>query len=254
MGRLLPALRADHALDLVIANGENAAGGYGLSKKTAEELLSYGVDVLTLGNHTWGQKDIIPYLETEVPIVRPLNYPPGTPGRGVICVKTNAGVAVVVMNLMGRVFMDPLDSPFRTADAALAELPGSMPVVVDMHGEATSEKRAIGLYLDGRVSAVLGTHTHVPTADARTLPKGTLYCTDVGMVGPYDSVIGADPEAIVRRFVTQVPGPQAKPDKISGPVSFNSVLLHIDPATGRGLSIERLDILDDLSPSDQDDG
>lgn len=254
MGRLLPALRADHSLDLVIANGENAAGGYGLSKKTAEELLSYGVDVLTLGNHTWGQKDIIPYLETEVPIVRPLNYPPGTPGRGVICVETNAGVAVAVMNLMGRVFMDPLDSPFRTADAALAKLPESMPIVVDMHGEATSEKRAIGLYLDGRVSAVLGTHTHVPTADARTLPKGTLYCTDVGMVGPYDSVIGADPEAIVRRFVTQVPGPQAKPDKISGPVSFNSVLMNIDPATGRGLSIERLDILEDLPPSAQDGG
>ncbi len=254
MGRLLPALRTGHALDLVIANGENAAGGYGLSKKTAEELLSYGVDVLTLGNHTWGQKDIIPYLETGVPIARPLNYPPGTPGRGVVCVETKAGVPVAVMNLMGRVFMDPLDSPFRTADAALAELPGSVPVVVDMHGEATSEKRAIGLYLDGRVSAVLGTHTHVPTADARTLPKGTLYCTDVGMVGPYDSVIGADPEAIVRRFVTQVPGPQAKPDKISGPVSFNSVLLNIDPTTGRGLSIERLDILDDLPPSDRDDG
>ncbi len=248
VARLLPSLRAAHKLELVIANGENAAGGFGLSPKTAQEILDAGVDVITLGNHTWAQKDIIPYLDTDVPVIRPLNYPPGTPGRGWLRVPTAQGTDIAVMNIMGRVFMDPLDSPFRAADAALAELSDSIPVIVDIHAEATSEKVAMGHYLDGRVSAVLGTHTHVPTADARVLPEGTLYVTDVGMVGPYNSVIGAETEAMVRRFVTQLPVRQNRRDQIEGPVSFNSVLLEIDLDTRRGRSIRRIDILDAAVP------
>lgn len=246
MGRLLPALRSEYAFDLVIANGENAAGGRGLSPKTAKELFSAGVDALTLGNHTWAQKEIIPYLDTDAPVVRPLNYPPGTPGRGLRIVRSRQGIDVALINVMGRVFMEPLDSPFRAVDAALLKIEGVMPIIVDMHAEATSEKIALGNYLDGRVSAVLGTHTHVPTADARLLPKGTLYLTDVGMVGPYNSVIGAEIESTLSRFVTQMPVRTQPLDKIPGPVSFNAALLEVDPHTGRGISIRRLDILDDV--------
>lgn len=245
VGRLLPALRSEYSLDLVIANGENAAGGFGLTPAIAQEFFSVGIDALTLGNHTWAQKEIIPYLDTDAPVVRPLNFPPGTPGRGVRIVRSRQGIDVALLNLMGRVFMDPLDSPFRAADAALLEIGSTMPVIVDMHAEATSEKIALGNHLDGRVSAVLGTHTHVPTADARLLPKGTLYLTDVGMVGPYNSVIGAEVEGTIRRFITQLPLRTDRPDKIPGPVSFNSALLEIDSQTGQGISIRRLDILDD---------
>jgi len=231
---LLPELRQHHGLDLVIANAENAAGGLGLTLDTARELLECGVDVLTSGNHIWDQKEIIPHLEGESPILRPYNYPPGVPGRGYLVV----GGALVV-NLAGRTFMPALDCPFRAADRLLAEQ-GHRLVIVDFHAEATSEKGAMGWYLDGRVSAVVGTHTHVGTVDARILPRGTAFVTDVGMVGPIHSVIGDDPEAVVSRFITQMPrrlpvAPQARP------VTFNSVLLDIDEATGRARDITRLD-------------
>ncbi|MBI4234524.1 MAG: TIGR00282 family metallophosphoesterase [Chloroflexi bacterium] len=231
---LVPSLRAEHKLDLVIANGENLAGGFGITLETAQELLRSGVDVITSGNHVWDQKEIIPYLGEELPLLRPLNYPPGVPGRGYI----KAGETLVV-NLMGRVFMTALDCPFRSMDRLLGELAErTKVVVVDFHAEATSEKQAMGWYLDGRVSAVVGTHTHVPTADAAILPRGTAFVTDVGMVGPKNSIIGNDPQDVLGRFLTQTPRRLSVP---GGPVSFNSVLLEVDESTGRALSITRLD-------------
>ena len=232
---LVPSLRQEHAIDLVIANGENTAGGFGLTLKTAYELLENGVDVLTSGNHIWDQKEIIPHLDEGLPLVRPANYP-NAPGRGSLVYEN-----VMVVNLMGRVFMPPLDCPFRTADKILqvAEAGEKPPVViVDFHAEATSEKQAMGWYLDGRVSAVLGTHTHVGTVDSRVLPKGTAYITDVGMTGPVDSVIGSETGAVVDRFLTGMPHRLAV---ASGPVMMNSVLIEVDQDTGMALSIERLD-------------
>ena len=231
---LVSGLRRDLQLDLVIANAENAAGGKGLTPVTADELLQSGVDVLTSGNHIWAQKEIFPYLAGDPPVVRPLNYPPGVPGRGYLWWKT-----VLVVNLIGRTFMGDADCPFRIMDQLLAGLP-KVPsaIIVDFHAEATSEKNALGRYLDGRVSAVLGTHTHVGTADARILPHGTAFITDIGMVGPIDSVIGDDIDEVIRRFLTQLP------HRLSvgkGPVFFNSVLLEIDQTTGKATSIIRVD-------------
>ncbi|MBI4337426.1 MAG: TIGR00282 family metallophosphoesterase [Chloroflexi bacterium] len=230
---LLPALRQEHRLDLVIANGENAAGGFGLTPETVEEILQAGVDVITTGNHVWDKKEIVPHLDGELPLVRPLNYPPGVPGRGHL--EKNG---VLVVNLMGRVFMNTLDCPFRAMDALLAR--GALPrmIVVDFHAEATSEKQAMGWYLDGRVSAVVGTHTHVPTADARLLPKGTAAVTDVGMCGPRDSIIGNEPGDVLRRFLYQTPQALNVP---SGPVQLNAVLIEVDETTGRALHIVRVD-------------
>jgi len=243
VGRVLPSLQTEHSLDLVVANGENAAGGVGLTPMTADEIFATGVDVITLGNHTWAHSEIIPYFDTDVAVVRPLNYPPGAPGRGAISVRTKSGVRVVVINLLGRLFMEALDCPFRGADAALAELTPGGVVIVDMHAEATSEKQALGYYLDGRVSAVCGTHTHTPTADARVLPAGTLYVSDVGMVGPQNSVIGMDSASAIRRFMTKPAARGVKVDKLTGPVQFNSVLLTVDATTGQGVGIERLDTI-----------
>lgn len=232
---LVPSLRETYAIDLVIANGENAAGGRGLTPDTADEIMSAGVDVITSGNHIWQQKEIIPYFDTEVPVLRPLNYPPGVPGRGYLFAK-----GVLVVNLMGRTFMPSLDCPFRAINKLLEELPQVPPIIfVDFHAEATSEKVAMGWYLDGRASAVIGTHTHVGTADARLLPKGTAYLTDVGMTGPRNSVIGNDVEAVITRFLTQTP--IALP-VATGPVLFNSALVEIEDATGRAKSISRLDL------------
>lgn len=231
---LLPGLRQKYAVDMVIANGENAAGGAGLTWPIAQELFQSGVDVLTSGNHIWDQKEIIPYLDKEAPILRPLNYPPGVPGQGFL---TYNGVAVI--NLMGRVFMGNLDCPFRAAEGLLKsdeDLPSV--IVVDFHGEATSEKMALGWYLDGQVSAVVGTHTHVGTVDARILPQGTAYITDVGMVGPRDSVIGNQREAVINRFLTQMPSRFPVAD---GPVVFNAVLLEVAENTGRATDIHRVD-------------
>jgi hypothetical protein len=232
---LLPGLRQELALDLVVANGENLASGRGLTEATAQELLDAGVDVITSGNHVWDQKEIIPVLDQEAPILRPLNYPPGVPGRGFVTQK-----GVTVLNLQGRTFMPDIDDPFRAADAALASLPDDALVVVDMHAEATAEKQAIARYLDGRVAAVAGTHTHVPTADPRILPGGTAYVTDIGMVGPTESVIGNDIQSVLKRQLTGMPTRLPVADNRS-PVQFNSVLIEIDEAARRALRIERID-------------
>ncbi|MBI4308122.1 MAG: TIGR00282 family metallophosphoesterase [Chloroflexi bacterium] len=231
---LVPSLRKEHHVDFVIANGENAAGGFGITLETVQEFLECGIDVVTTGNHVWDQKDIIPHLDGELPILRPHNYPPGVPGRGYV----KSG-DVLVVNLMGRTFMADLDCPFRAADRVLAEVSPKPPViVVDFHGEATSEKQAMGWYLDGRVSAVLGTHTHVGTVDVRILPKGTAFVTDIGMVGPRDSIIGDEVQSVLQRFLTQMP---TRFDVAKGTVVFSSVLIDVDGETGQARSIQRLD-------------
>jgi len=232
---LLPEMRRSNEVDLVIANGENAAGGRGLTSATAEEMYQAGIDVITSGNHIWEHREIYHILDSEAPIVRPMNYPEGAPGRGIY---TRDGVAVV--NLQGRTFMrDHVDCPFRAADEALACLHDYRVIIVDMHAEATSEKIGMAYYLDGRVSAVLGTHTHVPTSDVRVLPKGTAYVTDLGMVGALHSILGMEIEPIIQRFLSQLPGRFAPVER--GPAVFNAVLVQIDPDSGRALSIQRLD-------------
>lgn len=231
---LAPQLRKEHHIDFIIVNGENAAGGFGITLDNIQEFLECGVDVVTSGNHVWDQKEFIPHMDSELPVVRPFNYPPGVPGRGYI---QKSGVLVV--NLMGRTFMADIDCPFRAADRILAEVsPRPSAIIVDFHGEATSEKQAMGWHLDGRVSAVVGTHTHVGTVDARVLPGGTAFVTDIGMVGPRDSVIGVDAKSVLQRFLTQMP---ARFEVAKGPVTFNSVLIETDDATGRARSIQRLD-------------
>ena len=236
MDATLSELRRELDLDLVIANGENIAGGFGLTVDTVQELLDSGVDMLTSGNHVWAQKEFIPFLDEGLPVIRPANYPPRAPGRGHMVMK-----GVLIVNLMGRTFMSPIDCPFRTADQILEEAGrnGSPRIIiVDMHAEATSEKQALGWYLDGRVTAVLGTHTHVPTADARILPKGTGYVTDVGMTGPYNSVIGCETGAVLERFLSQTP---QRLTVAGGPVVMNSVLIEVDPETAKTTHIERVD-------------
>ena len=230
--------------DLVIANAENAAAGFGVTPSIAEELLDLGIDVLTTGNHIWDKKEIMPYLQSADGdaksrarrVLRPANYPAGAPGHGVFEGATASGVPYAVFNIQGRVFMGGNDDPFRTADTLLSGIKAKV-VVVDMHAEATSEKIAMGWYLDGRVSAVVGTHTHVPTADERVLPKGTAYITDVGMTGPYDSVIGVEKEMILQRFLTNMP---ARFEPATGDVRLCAVVIDCDEASGRSRSIERL--------------
>jgi metallophosphoesterase (TIGR00282 family) len=232
---LLPEIRRTRAVDLVIANVENAAGGRGLTPQTADELFEAGVDIMTSGNHIWENREIYPVLDSDAPIVRPLNYPEGTPGRGVY---RKNGVAVI--NVMGRTFMGVhLECPFRGVDAALSQLGDCRIIIVDVHAEATSEKIAMGYYLDGRVSAVVGTHTHVPTSDTRVLPKGTAYVTDLGMVGALNSVLGMETAAVLERFLRQLPNRFGPVE--SGPAVFNAVLVDIDDESGRARSIERLD-------------
>jgi metallophosphoesterase (TIGR00282 family) len=233
VNELLPDLRQQHGVDLVIANGENVAGGLGLTPSTARELLRAGVDVITSGNHIWAQKEIIPYLDSEMPILRPLNYPPGVPGKGYI-----VDNKTLVVNLMGRTFIGDYDCPFRAMDRLLTELKHQPPVIfVDFHAEATSEKMALGRYLDGRVSAVLGTHTHVGTIDAQVLTNGSAYVSDIGMTGPIDSVIGDDTESVLRRFLTGIP------HRLSvgkGRTMFNAMLVRVADDTGRAKSIDRI--------------
>jgi hypothetical protein len=217
----------------VIANGENAAGGFGLTVNTARELLGDGIDVLTSGNHIWAQKEIIPYLDADIPILRPLNYPSGVPGRGYLL----TGKALVV-NLMGRTFMNSYDCPFRAMDRLLEELaPKPRVIVVDFHAEATSEKVAMGRYLDGRVSAVLGTHTHVGTIDTQLLPGGTAYVSDIGMTGPTDSIIGDDAEAVIQRFLTQMPHHLSVG---KGKPVLNAIIVGVDETSGKATKIERI--------------
>lgn len=232
---VLPELRQTHDINLVVANGENTAGGRGLTPKTANNLYQAGVDVITSGNHIWENREVYPMLEGEDPVIRPLNYPQGTPGRGVY---THDDVAII--NVMGRAFMGMnLDCPFRAVDTALDELKDYPIVLVDLHAEATSEKVGMGHYLDGRVSAVVGTHTHVPTADARVLPEGTAYVSDLGMVGAQNSVLGMETAPVLERFLTQRPSRWNPVDK--GPAVFNAVIIEIDRSSGRATNIERLD-------------
>jgi len=234
---ILPKLKEEHRPALTILNGENSAGGFGLTVKTIKELKAAGADVITTGNHVFDQREFVPELSSQDRVLRPQNYPPGAPGTGV-CVVPADGEEVLVMNLMGRLFMNSIDDPFRCADSILASHPQSRIAFCDFHAEATSEKISMGWYLDGRVSAVIGTHTHVPTADARVLPGGTAYCTDAGMVGPRDGVIGMDKENVLKRFLTAVPQKWRIAD---GAVTFNSVLINIDRLSGRATAIQRID-------------
>ena len=238
MKELLPGLNYEYEIDLVIGNGENAAGGIGITPGTAQELLDSGVGVITTGNHVWVHKDIIPYLDSSSAIIRPLNYPPGTPGRGYLFRDK-----VLVVNLIGRTFMGNFDCPFRAMDQLLARLEGkSTVIIVDFHAEATSEKGAMGRYLDGRVSAVLGTHTHIGTIDAGILSGGTAYVTDIGMVGPKDSVIGDDPDSVINRFLSLVP---RRLSVGKGTVVFNAVLVEVNEDTGKAVDIKRIQRLVD---------
>jgi len=238
VAQLVPALRRDLALDLVIANGENAAGGKGITPKIAQELFQIGIDAITLGNHTWHQREIIPYLNSGAPIIRPLNYPPNVPGKGMLTLATQPPVTII--NLIGRIYLNQSENPFIAIDQALAELPATGPriILIDIHAEATSEKAALAWDLDGRVSAVIGTHTHVPTADARILPRGTAFVTDVGMVGPLHSIIGVEPTGVIQHMRTQMP---VRFEVASGPVTFNALLLVADDVTGQITEIERID-------------
>jgi hypothetical protein len=236
----LPRLIAERQIDFSVANVENAADGFGITPELTEELLACGLDCLTSGNHIWDKQEIIDYLPGQPRLLRPLNYPEGAPGSGLYVGESPAGVPVAVVNLMGRVFMPPCDDPFRSADAVLHRIKGRAKVIlVDMHAEATSEKSAMGWHLDGRVSAVVGTHTHVQTADEIVLPGGTAYITDLGMTGPYDSVIGIEKGLALRKFLTGMPVrfSTAKRDpRLCG------VLLEVDPTTGRASAIERIQL------------
>ncbi|WMW67001.1 TIGR00282 family metallophosphoesterase [Nitratidesulfovibrio liaohensis] len=238
---LLPVLRREHTADVVIANGENASGGIGLTAETLRELLGMGIDILTTGNHVWKHRDLYGALDKEPRLLRPANYPAGAPGRGLGVYDLPGGARLAVLNLCGTTYMDPLDCPFRTAEILLARLEAEegAPVVrlVDFHAEATSEKKALGWFLDGRVSAVIGTHTHVQTADAMLLPGGTAYLTDAGMCGVEASVLGMDHKVIVDRFLTRLPQ-RFRP--ATGRGSLNGVLLDVDEATGRARSIRAL--------------
>jgi metallophosphoesterase (TIGR00282 family) len=235
VGKLVPDLRNEYDINLVIANGENAAGGIGLTPDTADELLESEVDIITSGNHIWAHKEMVSSIDSYQQILRPLNYPAGVTGRGYAIIKDT-----LVVNLIGRTFIGNLDCPFRAIDSLLKELGDDKPAitVIDFHAEATSEKIALGWYLNGRVSSVTGTHTHVGTIDAKILPKGTAYITDIGMVGPDESVIGDDIDSVINRFLTQMP------HRISvgrGRVIFNSVMLDIDEKTGKATRISRID-------------
>jgi metallophosphoesterase (TIGR00282 family) len=235
----LQSLQREYAVDLTILNCENAAVGNGVTPKIADQFFDWGVDVLTSGNHIWNKKEILPYLKNNARILRPANYPPDNPGRGVTIVKTRQGEEVAVINLQGRVFMPAdIDDPFRVADAELARLSAEIRIIfVDMHAEATSEKMAMGWHLDGRVSAVIGTHTHVMTADETILPGGTAYLTDAGMTGPFTSVIGVVKEDVIRRFLTAIPD---RFEPASQDARLNAVLIEVNSQTGKAQSIERI--------------
>ncbi|MGD1210560.1 MAG: TIGR00282 family metallophosphoesterase [Candidatus Acidiferrales bacterium] len=234
----LADILAQRQIDLCIANGENAASGFGITPRIAQDLLSYGIEVISGGNHIWDRKEIVEYFPHEPRLLRPANFPNGSPGKGLFVGQAKNGAGYAVLNLQGRTFMAPLEDPFRTADRELAKIsPDVKVIVVDMHAEATSEKQAMGWYLDGKVSAVIGTHTHVATADSRVLPGGTAYITDVGMTGPHDSVIGMEKQGVLQRFLDAMP---ARFVVAEGDIQMNTVLIDADEATGRARSIERL--------------
>ena len=238
--RGLAAIVERHSIDLVIANVENAAAGFGVTPDIADDLVELGVHVMTGGNHTWDKKEIIPYFQDHPRLIRPANLPPGAPGRGVYVTRTAAGASIAVINIMGRVFMTAIDDPFRVVlDEIDAVRQEAKIVFVDFHAEATSEKIAMGWHLDGRVSAMVGTHTHVQTADERVLPRGTAYITDVGMTGPHDSVIGVERTSIVQRFMTALP---QKFETATENPRLNGAIVTADEATGRATAIQRVSL------------
>jgi 2',3'-cyclic-nucleotide 2'-phosphodiesterase len=229
----LPSLVRDWKLDLVVANGENAAGGFGITETIYRELIDCGIDAITLGNHAWDQKEALVFIERAPRLIRPLNYPAGTPGRGAALIETKNGGRALILNAVGRIFMDPLDDPFVAVDRELAACPlgrGADIIVVDFHGEATSEKQAMGYFCDGRVSLAVGTHTHVPTADLRILAGGTAYMSDVGMTGDFDSIIGMNKDEPLQRFLRRVSSARFEP--ASGPATLCAIAVETDPATG----------------------
>jgi metallophosphoesterase (TIGR00282 family) len=238
IAELVPDLIEQHQVQMCIANGENAAAGFGLTEPVVRELHQSGVDVITSGNHLWDRKEIIPVLEEDPYLIRPANYPPQVPGNGAVVFQTASGPSVGVLNLQGRVFIQEMDCPFRVADRELRGLKEQTDIiVVDMHAEATSEKVAMGWYLDGRVSAVVGTHTHVQTSDEQVLPEGTAYITDAGMTGPHDSIIGVKKEAVLKRFLTQLP---TRFETAASDVKLCGVLINVDEITGRATEISRV--------------
>ena len=240
VARHLPEIVAAEQVHLTIANGENAAGGFGITPQLAEELFQYGVDVLTSGNHIWDKKEIYDYLPRQQRLLRPANYPVGLPGSGLLVKDARNGVSVAILNLQGRAHMAPIDCPFRKADELLASLPENVKVrFVDFHAELTSEKTAMGWYLDGRVSAVVGTHTHVPTADTRILPNGTAYQTDAGMTGPYHGIIGVDKDIILQKFLTQLP---VRMEAARQGAELHGVVVQVDELTGRATAIRRIEV------------
>ncbi|MBW2558207.1 MAG: TIGR00282 family metallophosphoesterase [Deltaproteobacteria bacterium] len=238
---LLPGIVGRYGVDIVIANCENAAAGFGVTRKIVDELYHSEIDILTSGNHIWDKKEINSFIDDYETLLRPANYPEGTVGKGSVVIKTRLrGISLGVLNLEGRIFMRPLDCPFRVAEREIEKLKNKTDIIiVDMHAEATSEKEALGWFLDGKVSAVLGTHTHVQTADERVLPGGTAYITDVGMTGPFDSVLGMRKEVSLERFLTLLPN---RLGVAKGDIRIQGVLIDIDNNTGRACSIERLSI------------
>ncbi|UCE20610.1 MAG: TIGR00282 family metallophosphoesterase [Gemmatimonadota bacterium] len=238
VAEMVPALRREFAVDVCVANCENASAGKGITVKVAQALFTYGIDILTSGNHVWDRKEILPFMQNSSAILRPANYPPGTIGSGSLIFHLGNGFPVGVLNLQGRVFMRELDCPFRVAVKHVEELHQVTRIVfVDFHAEATSEKMAMGWYLDGKVSAVIGTHTHVQTADERILPGGTAYITDVGMTGPHDSIIGIQTDVVLNRFLTQMP---ARFSPADGNLKFCGVVITVEAQTGKALHIQRL--------------
>jgi metallophosphoesterase (TIGR00282 family) len=242
VARAVPRLVAKHQIDVVIGNGENVAGGFGITPELAEELFEIGIGVITTGNHAWDKKEILDYIPREPRLLRPANYPEGVPGRGSYVLETPGGEQLAVLHLMGRAYMPTLDCPFQVAKRELINLKKrAAAVIVDMHAEATSEKMAMGHYLDGEVTAVVGTHTHVQTADEQILPRGTAYLTDIGMTGPLHSVIGVKKELAIEKFLTGMP---RRFEVASGPAIFCAALIHLDARIGKALSIERIRLVD----------
>jgi 2',3'-cyclic-nucleotide 2'-phosphodiesterase len=238
----LPKLKEKHKPNIIVINGENAAGGKGITEKIYRTFLEQGAHVVTLGNHAWDQRDIFEFIDNAKSLIRPANFPEGVPGKGIVYVQVEQ-MEVAVINLQGRTFLPAIDCPFKKADELIEEATRRTPMIlIDFHAEATSEKQAMGWYLDGRVSAVVGTHTHVQTADARILPKGTAYITDVGMTGPYDGILGVDREAVLRKFLTSLP---VRFEVKEGRSQLNAVLIDVDEKTGRANKIERIVINDD---------
>jgi 2',3'-cyclic-nucleotide 2'-phosphodiesterase len=236
----LPKLIEEYSVDFVVANGENCAHGVGITKKTYDELVYAGIDVITLGNHTWAKKEILEFIEDKVNLIRPANFPINNPGRGYTIVE-KAGKRVGVINLVGRVYMESYDCPFRKVDEILAKIENEVDIIiVDFHAEATSEKLAMGWYLDGKVSAVFGTHTHVQTSDERILPQGTGYITDAGMTGPYNSILGVDKDIIIKKFITLMPG---KFEVAEGMAIFSAILFETDNKVVK--SVKRLSIVEE---------